>query len=51
MNQISSYELNETLACGMFNYNLKFCIPVSIFVINNYNLDKCTNNNICHSSK
>lgn len=31
MNQVSSYESNETLACGLVDYDLKLCIPVSIF--------------------
>lgn len=29
MDQISTYDLNETLACGLLNYELKTLIPVS----------------------
>lgn len=35
MDQISAYEREETLACGLFNYKIHFLIPVSNF-LNSY---------------
>lgn len=46
MNQVSTFEAEETLACGLFNYKLQLLIPVSSKFENTFILFRYTVKNL-----